>query len=281
MKISNMFSKHRLIKLISFLILLTLMPACEAEKKEDTIIVSVGNSSLTKSELDNYLGVYKLNKDHREEFVRRWIERELLYNEALKQGIPNSEFYRLSAEVSNKELAASFFIKDYFESNSSAVISNNVEKYFNSNREQFKLNEEAVIINYASFSDIDDAIGFRTDIFKQGWVKSTDSSEQKNNHYSNEVNKLFLRRELPTERVVRIIDNLLPGEISIVFESEPNIYTVVQLVEFLAQDSTPELAYIEEEVIERYSMMERKRLYNQFVKDLYSKYNIEINRDTE
>jgi hypothetical protein len=257
------------------------MPACEAEKKEDTIIVSVGNSSLTKSELDNYLGVYKLNKDHREEFVRRWIERELLYNEALKQGIPNSEFYRLSAEVSNKELAASFFIKDYFESNSSAVISNNVEKYFNSNREQFKLNEEAVIINYASFSDIDDAIGFRTDIFKQGWVKSTDSSEQKNNHYSNEVNKLFLRRELPTERVVRIIDNLLPGEISIVFESEPNIYTVVQLVEFLAQDSTPELAYIEEEVIERYSMMERKRLYNQFVKDLYSKYNIEINRDTE
>ena len=98
---------------------------------------------------------------------------------------------------------------------------------------------------------------------------------------SYESSKMFLRSQLPNEKVVRIIDNLLPGEISIVFESEPNIFSVVQLVEFLSEDSIPKMSFVQDVVIERYSMMERKRLYNEFVKELYSKYNVEINRDTE
>ncbi len=281
MKIWIKFSGLQLIKLFSFLILIALTLGCEDKKQTDTIIVKVGNSTLTKSELDNYLGTYKLNKNHREEFVRRWIERELLFNEALKQGIPNSNDFKLTAEVSNKELAAAFFINNYFEGINVSVNPKSVEEFYNKNLEQFKLNENAVIINYASFADINDAIEFRTQLFNSSWQKIFDVSKNDLKTDSYESAKMFLRSQLPNEKVVRIIDNLLPGEISIVFESEPNIFSVVQLVEFISDDSIPKLTYVQDVVIERYSMMERKRLYNEFVKELYSKYNVEINRDTE
>jgi len=88
-------------------------------------------------------------------------------------------------------------------------------------------------------------VQFRSELFNSGWKNNSGELEQQENVRIIKSNKLFLRSELPSKKVVRILDNLLPGEISIVFESEPNIFTVVQLVEFLKKNSIPELSYIQ------------------------------------
>ncbi|MBL1213037.1 MAG: peptidyl-prolyl cis-trans isomerase [Ignavibacteriae bacterium] len=281
MRISKKFINLKLNKTAGILFLLLVLFSCTNEREElnEPIAAKVGSSSLSVSELDSLLGYYKINEEHREEFIRRWIERELLFKEAIEKGIKNSKEYQLTAEVSNKELAAALFIKDYFNKNKSNITQSELRSYYKANPLQFSISENAVVVNYAGFNDLNDAVEFRSTLFNSGWNYGTEQLKKLDNITEYAVDKLFLRSELPTAKVVRVLENLLPGEISIVFESEPNIFAVVQLVDKLKANSIPKFNYIESEVRERYSMMKKKLAYSDFIKELYSKYNVEINRD--
>lgn len=281
MKISKKFTNQKLNKTAVVLFLLIVLFGCTKEREElnEPIVAKVGNSSLSKSELDSSLGYYKINEEHREEFIRRWIERELLFSEAVSKGIKSRSEYQIISEASNKELAAALFVKDHFNENKTIITQSELKSYYKSNPLQFSISENAAVVNYAGFSDINDAIDFRSILFESGWSYNAEQLENIDNIKEYAVDKLFLRSELPTAKVVRVLENLLPGEISIVFESEPNIFTVVQLVDRLKANSIPEYKYIESEVRERYLMMKKKLAYSDFIKELYSKYNVEINRD--
>ena len=281
MRISKKFTNPKLNKATGVLLLLIVLFSCTKEREElsEPIVAKVGNSSLSKSELDSSLGYYKINEEHREEYIRRWIERELLFSEAVSNGIKSRKEYQIISETSNKELAAALFIKDHFDEKKSIITQSELKSYYKSNPLQFSISENAVVVNYAGFDDINDAIDFRSMLFKSGWNYNTKQLGNIDNIKENAVDKLFLRSELPTAKVLRVLENLLPGEISIVFESEPNIFTVVQLIDRLKANSIPEYKYIESEVRERYLMMKKKLAYSDFIKELYSKYNVEINRD--
>ena len=76
-------------KLIKYYLALVigLTLSCAEEKTDAKIVARVGSSSLTEEELNAALGSETNANKYREEFIRRWVETELLYREAVNENI--------------------------------------------------------------------------------------------------------------------------------------------------------------------------------------------------
>ena len=281
MKISKKLISPTLNSAALIFILAVILFGCEKEREElpDPVIATVGNSSLLKSELDSSIGASNLKPEHREEFIRRWIEREMLYKEAIDNGIRQTSEFKLTVENSKKELAVAIYLNKFFSDRAVEVSNEELKKFYNSHTQDFILSESGFVINFANFSNIKSAVDFRTELFDSDEKFSRNYISRIDSINSFEINKLYLMSELPSAKFVRVLNNLLPGEISIVFESEPNIFTVVQLIDVIEERNVPDYEFIEPLVEERYQMIKRKQIYSDFIKELYSKYNVGINRD--
>jgi hypothetical protein len=281
MKYLRRRSKQDLINLLVISALSILLIFCEDQKVEEPYIAKVGDHELSESKLDEFLGSYKFDKKHKDEFIRQWIELELLFNEAVNKKIIQISSYKNIIEQSRREAAAALLLNDFYKSADLDIEENDIEEYFEDNIREFKLTDKAVVINSANFSNINSAAAFRRDVIKFGWDKSIGNLENNSNLISLHKDNFLYNYQLPNVKTARTIDNLLPGEISIVFESEPNVFAVVQLVNTLEENEIPSLQYIRKSVEERYLLVRKKILYKNYIENLYTKYKVEIKRETE
>ena len=203
----------------------------------------------------------------------------MLYKEAIDNGIRQTSEFKLTVENSKKELAVAIYLNKFFSDRAVEVSNEELKKFYNSHTQDFILSESGFVLNFANFSSIKSAVDFRTELFDSDEKFSRNYISRIDSINSFEINKLYLMSELPSAKFVRVLNNLLPGEISIVFESEPNIFTVVQLIDVIEERNVPDYEFIEPLVEERYQMIKRKQIYSDFIKELYSKYNVGINRD--
>ena len=81
--------------------------------------------------------------------------------------------------------------------------------------------------------------------------------------------------------LIRMIENLQSNEIGIVLETEPAMFTVVQLIEKLDRDSVPSFDVVKNEVYNRLVMIKNKEYVKQYIDKLISSHNLEIERYSE
>ncbi len=271
-KLLNLIINNYLLILIGFFILF----GCESEKMEPKYVAKVNESYLTETELKEALGSFYHNNKHREEFIRQWIEKEILYLQAVEKNVVNRNDYLYIRKHSNKELAGALLMSDFYSENEVVVTTSELEDFYENNRNDFKLSGDAVILNLIIFDVRDKAIDFRSELLKKNWyqaIKLFQTDKSIKNYYTS---RLLYSYQIQPVKLLRAIDKLLSNEVSIVLETEPNEFIIVQLVENLNEFDIPKFDYIKSDVEERYKMINKKLLYKDFVEQLYSKYNVEI-----
>ena len=77
------------------------------------------------------------------------------------------------------------------------------------------------------------------------------------------------------------INNLEPNEISIVLETEPSTFTVVQLIEKLTKGTIPPFEAVKDRVREQYMVLKHKEFARNFIDKLIEDHNVEIKRYNE
>ncbi len=249
---------------------------CGKESSEKEYIARVNNSYFTKDDLASVVDSGYGKKEYRNEIVRNWIDEELLYQEAKSSGILKDEdFIRIKNE-SEKRLAITFLINKLFNDEQLTIEPSEVKDYFDKHRENFKLFHNTFLVNLVQFDDEDRAISFRDEAFTSGWQKSAESFSSDSNVVSIENSKLVYEYELQPADLVRIMRELLPGEISIVINDGMGNYFVVQLLEKYERGSIPPYEIIDELVRDRYAAAKKEQFIKNYVKDLYSKNDIEV-----
>ena len=89
------------IYLIWFIFLVIfLFSSCWHGQDDDTVIARVGGIELGQNDLKKRMTWEGLRSDQRSEFIERWVDRELLFQEAKKQGLDKLEEFRLEMERS-------------------------------------------------------------------------------------------------------------------------------------------------------------------------------------
>lgn len=250
--------------------------SCGEEKPKDGYLARVNDTYLSAEEFENLSKLSSLKGKFREEIIRQWIEKELLYQEAKSEGITDEVEYKRIIENSRKELAASFLLKKIIDDASFNFETEDVKKFYENNKQLFTSRQKTFLINKVEFEDEDQAIQFRTTAVESDWYKAVNAFSGDSVFLSSVINSLFTENDFFSARSFRLVNGLSANEISIVFENENHHYEVLQL---LQSYETGELMPFEaaRNIVEaEYLAVKREEIIDAYLKDLYSNNEIEI-----
>lgn len=272
-------TRLRIRKIFGFLAFALIFAACGEDQKSEKLVVKVNDASLTKSMLDSALSSKANTAKLRDEFVNDWIETEILYQEAVKEGILDDKEFNSILNRSKKELAGVYLINKLLLENDQTPSDEEVEKYYNDFREDFKLQDDLYKLNVLRTNDYEKAVQARIRIIENGWDKGKDFFRTDSTLSFSSLNSF--RSEISSALFLRVLDALLLKEVSVVLEIESGSYSLVQLVEKYPAGSIAPFEIEKENAERRLTVLKKKEFVKEHIKKLVSEHNLEIERYTE
>ena len=105
-----MHSRQKISRILVFTLLIAFFASCE-KKEEEKYIVKVGTSYLTEEEMNDLVLYGSDSSKFKEEFIRQWIENELLYMAANEKGIIQTKEFNSLIEKSERKTASTLLIR--------------------------------------------------------------------------------------------------------------------------------------------------------------------------
>ena len=249
---------------------------CGKESPKKQYLARVNDSYFTNDDLDAIIDSGSGRNLYKNEIIREWINKELLYQEAKNSGIlDNQSFQNLKAN-SDKELAVTFLVNQLFNEEKIKIEPAEVRDYYEENKDNFKLFHNAFLINLIQFNDEDKAIEFRKKAFENGWRSADKDISTDSSVIDIQNSRLVYEYELQPGGLVRILRELLPGEISIVVNDSTSNYYLVQLLKRYEKGSIPPFEIVKSLVRDRYIALKKEKFITNYIKELYSKNDIEV-----
>ncbi len=273
----KMHIKLRKNSTLVFIILLSLLISCST-KDEENYVVKVGESYLTESMIKESLSSLGDSNKFREEFIREWIEAELIYLDALKNGTVDSEEYQRLLAKAKVEIANALAIKKILTDNSIDIVNKKLENYYVNNISEFKVASPRLVYNQVTFTNRKVANNFRNVVVDQGWKNSVNQFSNEGIDFSVVENKIEYVYNMLNENLRKQFFRLSKNELSRVFATSKNTFAIIQLLKRYNKNDVPEFEEIKGEIEQKYFSLKRKKLYSNYLKELYSKYSFEIVR---
>lgn len=272
---SMLLNKQKIIKEILFP--LFLLFACNESQKPENYIARVNDSYLTEEKLAEFIDAKILDGNNRTSAIRNWIKQEILFQEAEKQGILKDKNFKSIIEKSERQLANSMVLQNYLKTWTPEVTNEDLKYYYEENKTSFRLAFNSYLFNKISFNNTDAAVQFRTEALQNGWNSALSKFSTHPALIETSDNILLPEQDIYPVKVLRILEGLYPLEMSIVIPDDRGYYTVVQLIEKYSAGSIPPFEALKKEVESRYIAAANEVAVQNYLDELYSKNEIEIN----
>lgn len=195
-------------------------------KSSIVMVARVGTTKLTKPELNAQLPEdFTVTQENLPFILDKWINSELLYQEAERQGIAKDEKIKIQAEQLAKEYIVNAFLKE--EAAKIKVPSSDLSAYFNKHKDDFM---SEVKIRRIVLSSPELAQTTLTEL-KQGadFAKLATERSIEQTQNKGEASRFFSRGTAEPS-LEEAIFTLKPGEFSNILETSEG-YQIIQLVE--------------------------------------------------
>jgi PPIC-type PPIASE domain len=270
-----LLSRNRLIEGIIFP--LFIFGACSQPEKPEAYIARVNNSYLTEVEFSELADSQFVSEKSRALLIKNWVRQEILFQEAIKQGITESKEFKRTVENSKRQLAASLVLQSFGTSSQLVVTNEELKNYYKENQTSFRIPFNTYFINRINFSNREAAVMFRTELMMNGWTEALDKFSKDLSLVNFESEVLISEQDIYPIRLLRLLEGLYPLEISIVIPDERGYYTVVQLLDKYSAQTIPPFEAVKIEVERRYKAALTELALENYINDLYSLNEIEIN----
>lgn len=249
---------------------------CGEEHKKTDYVARVNDSYLSKEKLLSMIDTTSSNNFYRNEVIRKWINREVLYQEAVKEGILDKEDYKSLITKTERELAATFVLNQYVLNEKINFDPVDIITFYEENQNDFKLSINTYYLNMIHFSNEDRAVEFRSVLLNSDWQNSINIFSVDTTIISSKSKVLLKEQDIYPAKVLRVVKRLHLLEISIVIYEKRGYYSIVQVLGKYPKGSLPPFDVIKENIIKRYLEEKRKKIIEDYIKNLYSKNNIEL-----
>ena len=261
-----------------FVLPLLILIACNENKKPESYIAKVNDSYLTESELAEMIDSQFVSDKSKAVIIKNWVRQEILFQEAAKEGLTETEEFKRTIENTKKQLAAALLLENYSATLQQQFTEDELKNFFEENKSSFKLPFSSYFLNRANFSDRDAAVKFRTALIMNGWNGAVEELGQPRQLLTLEDSVLVYEQNIQPVRLLRILEGLYPLEISIVIPDERGYYSVVQLLDKYVAETIPPFPAVRTEVNRRYKSALTELAVENYINDLYSLNEIEINK---
>ena len=260
-----------------FLIIsLFLSYGCTKKKEQEKYVAKVNNAYLTESELKSVIDSNNVQTLTKNEIIRNWVTDELLYQEAVKEGITKQKDYKQLIKNSQRKIAGALLLKKNLSSDKLNITDDKLENFYFANKNNFRLFNNATLLNRISFKEEDKAILFRNTVIKSDWDKAVHLFRNDSTVIDNKTGLLLYDYQIQPKLLLRVIKGLNKNEVSLVLHYIENTYTVAQVKERFKKGVTPPFPLIKEKVTEMYLAQKQQSLIKNYIDNLRLNNDIEI-----
>ena len=272
------WKKHlsRILIVLTTLLTAVMIAGCQESADKTDYVARVNDSYLSGSDLLEILDSANVDDNFKAEVIRNWILKELLYQEAISEGILNERDFNSIIEKSKKELAGSLLLKNFSSNVTLDYQPQEVEEYYTLNKREFRFGHNSFKLNIATFSNQNNAVQFRSLLLSSGWDEALNKYSDDSTLLSVSSGIILSEQDIYPQKLARIINGLHPLEISIVISDDAGYHTVAQVLNNFRKGTIPPFDAIKESVEERFVANKKKQLLNNYIDELYSKNDIEI-----
>lgn len=249
---------------------------CGRQKSSGNFEARVDDSYLTDKNIKDDIDSAAYQPSRRNEYIRNWVETELFYLEAGREDILKDDDYKRALEKSSKELAKAFLIKKILNDNPIDIKAGELEEFYNSHKNEFRLSADSYHYNKIVFRDESKAIAFRSALLESDWTRATNAFSRENTLAAENPGIMEAYYDIQPLPLFAAIQELQPGEASIVLNPEPNEFVVVQLIRKYAQNEIPDYEAVKSIIRQKFVMRRQEQLIKEYLKGLYTKHKVEL-----
>ena len=249
--------------------------------RDKRYVARVDQSVLTETDL---LTASDSSRDARRqtlEFVNTWVATELLYQEAVRRGLSDTEEIRRQVVATRRRLAVNALLdQELFGKDSALVTERTMLEVYNSGSDEFSLQQDVAQLSFALFSDRDAANEFRSAILRgtmwhDAILRLEQDSLLRPTLLQAVDRRYFTRTTLYPEELWRLARTLNKEEVSYVAATDAGFY-VLTVHGLKRQGEMPDWDYIKDELRERVLIEQRKKLYDSLLTQLREKHAVEV-----
>jgi hypothetical protein len=269
-------------KVMVLLVVLLWFDGCRKAQPPATPIARLDDRTLTleevKGQVDSTRGISAAELN---EYVRRWINNEILYDEAVRRGLDQSASVRDRLEDVRRQLAINALLDDEVYSKGSVDIRpEEMAQYYAAHTSEFRLTNDVALMSFVLFRDRDAANNFRTSVLRGTSWKDALGQRLAD---ANQAATILAH----VDSVYRTQNTLLPVELwrvaSASTKVEPSFpirtsegYYVLIVWKLSRQGQIADLPYEEQEIRSRLVIERRQRSLNDLLENLRARHSVEI-----
>jgi len=217
-----------------------------------------------------------MRPEQESEFIDRWVNRELLYQEAKKQGLDESESedLRMELEMVEKE----YLIQKLLDKTYAQMIQftdEEIQSYYEKNIDLFRVNEDQVRAMHILTETKEEADLARQEILA-GMPFDEVARERSVGILRERGGDMgFIRREDVINQIERIVFRLGEEGLSNVFESDYGFH-IVKVIKKLNEGDAKDLADVRDEIRQQLQVRKERSVYYDFLFQLQNSTEVDI-----
>jgi hypothetical protein len=257
--------------------------SCSRHTEQTHEIARVDDETLTSEKIhgqfDTTAGISEMQVRM---FARQWVNSEILYQEAKRQGLDHSDAVLKNLEDARRNLAINALLeKEVFTDIPQSISKQEATIYFRNHLEEFALRDDIVQISLAVFSERVPAASFREAALQgEGWEVAVAASQARHNGKGTLITKtdsaFYTRSTLFPARLWTVSAALGVGEVSFPVKTSVGYFVILLLGNF-QRGATPPMEYVENAIKARLVMQHRQERLTEYLETARKKHTVQIN----
>jgi len=264
------------------LLAIAVLVGCQKPQQPRTPIARIDNRTLTLEEIEARFDSSRgISQAQVHEYIQRWLTNELLYQEAVRRGLDQTDELETRLEDIHRQLAINALLEqEVYDEASQASADDEIRSYYESNRGQFLLTQDVALVSFIFFKDRDEANTFRMRV-----MRGTAWSAARRDLFADPVRASGVVMQADSSYYTS--STLLPSElwriISSIARREPSFpvrtdegFCILIVWKFTRQGDAADLAYVRDEIRSRLAINRRQQTMDKLLENLRSKHIVQI-----
>lgn len=261
---------------------LTVLPGCQKPQQPRTPVARIDTETLTleeiRSRFDSSRGVSPAQVH---EYIQRWLTNELLYQEAVRRGLDQTDDLELRLADMRRQLAINALLEqEIYTTKTQESPEQEIRDYYEQHRREFTVSKDVALISMMLFRERDPANSFRTRVLRgTPWDDARDqvlSDPQQSPLLITHIDSAYYSEStlFPPE-LWRIVSSAAKQEPSFPVRTDDGFY-VVTVWRFTKHGDVPDIAYVKDEIKSRLAISRRQEAMDRLLENLRSHHVVQI-----
>ncbi len=271
-------TRRSTIRLSVLLAVALAIAGCGRRSTQSPVLARVGDQVLTLADAREHVdtaGVDVAGQIRR--YIGVWVNNELVYQEAARNGIDRSESVRRQVDDAGRQIVAQEYLRQVLFADLTAVPDDSLRAYYARHAGDFFVHEDMLNANIALFASREHASAFAAAVAQgAAWAAALKDSVTSTSLLSSAAGVFTTAHTIAPPELWRVGQGLGPGDVSYPVKTDAG-FAIIQVLKAFRQGTPASFEIARDEIQQRIMVEFRQRRYDSLLAQLRGRAQAQIN----